>query len=234
MLPLAAAGVSAAPSATSATTQTSTTDLFRTFALPSSNDAFGRRIPTPDAPNSHGIRTGPRTGSTRSPERRKCLAGKENVVGRGPSRHVEQQALETRVQERARLLGDLRPIAPGQPHGKAVVAHTAFGLPLSPAAVGFLVGVRDDQGAKARGEDVGAVSSLGRAVLGQDVQFVADHRDVAEPVPHVGVPGGEPERLALAAPADEDRWTAGANGLGHVVGAFDVMDRALHGRSLLP
>jgi hypothetical protein len=44
-LSLADAGVKDAPSATSAATHTITTDLFRTFALPSSNGAcFDLRI----------------------------------------------------------------------------------------------------------------------------------------------------------------------------------------------
>ena len=53
---------------------------------------------------------------------------------------------------------------------------------------------------------------------------MADHRGVAEPVPHIGVARGEAERLPLAAPADQDPRSCGLDRLRHVPRAVDVRD----------
>src|SRR3954447_18718028 len=203
MLSLAAAGVSHAPSATSATTHTSTTDLFCTFALPSSNDA--RCGPSPahgKPPDSMAYGRGRAAVRPRSAERREGLARTRYVVGRGPRRHVEQQALDPRIEEHGRPLGDLGRVAPGEPHGKHLVVDVLLGLPRTTPAVRLLVGVGDDHRAETRADDVPAVSALGLAMSRQHVELVADRLDVAEAVPHVGVAGGQTQRLALAAAAD--------------------------------
>ena len=123
----------------------------------------------------------------------------------------------------ARLLGDLVTVAPGQTHREPRVVDATLGLPGTAPPVGLLVRVGDDQRAEAGGDDLGSVTAFGRAMFGQDLELVANHREIAEAVPHVGVTSGQPERLPLAAAADEDRRSAGPDGLRHVDRAVDVV-----------
>ena len=80
--------------------------------------------------------------------------------------------------------------------------------------------------------DLGRVAADVLAVALEHAEQVLDALDVAEQVRAVGVLGHEPQRLALAAAADQDRDVA-ADRLRVVERAVDAVVLALVGRDVL-
>ena len=145
-------------------------------------------------------------------------------------RHVDDDHVEAGVDEGSHLLD----------HRVRVTEDRAFGEVgaerLSQQALDglrLLRGLDEHQRAQPGRGDllVGAVDVL--AVPAQDLELVTDRVGAAEQVAHVGVLGDEPERLLLAAAADEDRWPARPHRSRHVLRSFDPVVATRERRRIL-
>ena len=97
----------------------------------------------------------------------------------------------------------------------------------------FLLRRGDEQRAQAGLRDLGRIAPDVRAVIRQHLDLVADRVGIAEPVPHVRVLRHQPERLLLAAAADQDLRSARLHRLRDVVRVLDVVPLPLERRPRL-
>src|SRR4029077_3696825 len=112
--------------------------------------------------------------------------------------HVEDQAVESGIEQVLGLLGDAVRATDDQHRADILLVDPGPTEDLLKEALGLGVGLTDEQATQARFDNGPWISTDSLAVALKDIDLVAHHRGVAEEVAHVAVLRHQLERALLA------------------------------------